>query len=327
MKLWVSLFTIVLLLSFVCSNCSSPAGEKNFTDEKELVVFHAGSLSVPLKKISDAFEQENPGIKILLEPAGSRECARKITDLRRSCDVFASADYKVIDELLIPGHAKWNIKFASNEMAIVFNEDSRYSDEINSKNWFDILLRNDVIFARSNPDSDPCGYRAVLCIKLAERYYGKAGLAEMFLEKNLNYIRPKEVDLIGLLESKAIDYIFLYRSVAIQHNLMFLALPDSINMKKPELDSLYSTVSLQISGSNPGKTIMQKGEAMVYGVTIPLNAKEYDIALEFISFMLNPDKGMKIIEESGQPSVVPAVSFTFSEIPEPLRKYALKPKI
>ena len=43
---------------------------------------------------------------------------------------MASADYTVIDKLLIPDYTKWNIKFAVNEMAIVFSENSRYADEI-----------------------------------------------------------------------------------------------------------------------------------------------------------------------------------------------------
>jgi len=45
--------------------------------------------------------------------------------------------------------------------------------------------------------------------------------------------------LVVLLESGELDYIFLYRSVAEQHKLKFLALPDKINLKKSELEKFY----------------------------------------------------------------------------------------
>jgi len=121
-----------------------------------------------MKEITSAFKKENPDVNIQMETAGSVECARKITELNKPCDIVASADYKVIDKLLIPDYADWNIKFASNEMAIVFTEKSKRSNEINNKNWYNILLDKNVRIARADPNSDPCGYRAVLISKLAE---------------------------------------------------------------------------------------------------------------------------------------------------------------
>ena len=47
--------------------------------DKSITVFHAGSLSVPMKLIAQAYEKENPRVKVLLVSAGSVECARKIT--------------------------------------------------------------------------------------------------------------------------------------------------------------------------------------------------------------------------------------------------------
>ena len=90
-----------------------------------------------------------------MESAGSVESARKITDLNKPCDIMASADYKVIDNMLIPKFAGWNIKFVSNEMCIVYSEKSRYAGQINAKNWFDILLKKDVAFGRADPNTDP----------------------------------------------------------------------------------------------------------------------------------------------------------------------------
>ena len=317
-----TLLIFLLTSALLIVSCKEEKSETKQVQEQELTIFHAGSLSVPFKLISEAFEKENPGVKILLEADGSRKCARKITDLNKKCDIMASADYTVINELLIPEYANWNIKFASNEMTIVYHEASRYSEEINKDNWYNILLKNDVAFGRSDPNSDPCGYRAVLTSKLAEQFYGIKNLSNKIISKDRNYIRPKETDLLALLESNSIDYIFLYRSVAQQHGLKYLILPDSINLKLPALKDYYSNSNVEISGKKPGEMITKIGAPMVYGITIPKNAPNPELAEKFVQFVLEKEKGMQILEENGQPSLVPSFSETFNKIPEVLIKYA-----
>ncbi len=325
------LFTMLLylFLSFIFVGCGSDAAKKENTKSEttteisgELMIFHAGSLSVPFKEISFAFNKEYPDLEISLESAGSVASARKITDLGRKCDVFGSADYNVINKMLIPDYASWNIKFVSNEMTIVFTEKSKYHKEINVENWFDILLREDVFYGRSDPDSDPCGYRSVHTIKLAENYYKKPGLTKSFLNKDLNFIRPQEVDLIAFLETNSLDYVFLYRSVAEQHGLDYLILPDQINLKNPEFKDIYSTVSVDIKGGKPGEYITQIGEPMVYGITIPDNAPNPEAAKAFVNFILSKDKGMAIMKKNGQSSLVPAKTKTYNNIPADLKKFA-----
>jgi len=302
-----------------------PAGcEKTSRISGELVVFHAGSLSVPFEEIAKAFGEEYPSVRILREAAGSRACARKIADLGRSCDIFGSADYTVINSLLIPEHADWCIRFARNEMVIAYGENSRYAGEISPENWHEILLRQDVAFGRSDPNADPCGYRAVLTTRLAEEYYGFEGLSERVLGKDQRYLRPKETDLLALLEVGAIDYIFLYRSVCEQHGLRYVTLPDEINLKKAELADIYRTATAEVSGKAPGEALIKHGQPIVYGVTIPKNAKNPAAALAFVRFLLETDKGMAIMEKNGQPSLVPAPSATYEGIPEALKKFAVK---
>jgi len=314
-------FNSILVFAFISLIFVSCSTKQKNSEKQQLIVFHAGSLSIPFKQIKTEFEKENPSAEILLESAGSVKCARKITDLNRKCDVMASADYSIIDELLIPNFASWNIKFASNEMAIVYHESSKYSDEINAQNWHKILLRDDVIFGRSDPNSDPCGYRAILTSQLAEDYYNHENLAIKILAKDQEYIRPKEVDLLALLESSSIDYIFLYRSVAQQHKLNYISLPDSINLKNPELFDLYSSAKVKITGKQPGTFITKKGQPMVYGITIPNNAPNKNLAINFVKFILSK-KGAEIMRKNGQPSMIPSKSESYTNIPKELKEFA-----
>lgn len=312
----ISLITLILLIGISCTN----QNHKNSKIQK-LIIFHAGSLSVPFKQMKEKFEKENPNTEILLESAGSVKCARKITDLEKDCDIMVSADYTIIDDLLIPDYASWNIQFASNEMAIVYHDDSKYANEINAQNWYEILLRNDVFFGRSDPNSDPCGYRALLTSQLSEIFYEQPGLTEKIIAKNQEYIRPKEVDLLALLESNTIDYLFLYRSVAEQHKLNYVLLSDSINLKNAQLSEFYKNAKVEIIGKEPGTTIAKKGQAMVYGITVLNNAPNKELALKFIDFVLSKDDGVKIMEENGQPSLFKIQDEYKSAIPDSLQKH------
>jgi molybdate/tungstate transport system substrate-binding protein len=221
---------------------------------------------------------------------------------------------------LIPDHASWSIRFATNEMVIAYTGKSRYSDEIDSSNWTDILLRADVIYGRSDPDKDPCGYRAVMSLMLAESFYNIPGLARRFIAKDRDYIRPKEVDLIALMESNAIDYMFQYRSVAIQHKLSFIELPDEINLGNPALGDLYGTITLDIDGSRPGEKMKVTGEYINYSLTIPRNAPSAEAAEGFVSFLLSSE-GMEIFRQSGQEPILPFSTDQPGLIPDNFKIY------
>jgi len=312
---------VTLLLVTVITSLSMYAQQKNNVISGDLIIYHAGSLSMPFKEIAAEFNKLYPKVNILMESAGSVASARKITDLNQPCDILASSDYGVIDNMLIPKYADWNIKFVSNELSIVYQEKSRLASQINSKNWYDILMKKEVAFGRADPNADPCGYRTILSLALAEKYYKKSELAKMISEKDQNYMRPKEVDLIALLESGSIDYIFLYRSVAIQHNLKYITLPDEINLKNMSMAAQYATATTEINGKEPGKKETVKGEPMVYGVTMLRNAPNKPAAIAFLQFLLSRDKGMKIMEKDGQPSVIPMAVQNYDKLPKELKEF------
>jgi molybdate/tungstate transport system substrate-binding protein len=301
---------------FILSGCGNSNSEKT----KDIIVFHAGSLSVPLAEVKTEYEKKNPGINILLESAGSLVCARKVTELKKPCDIIASADYFVINELLIPEYTNWSIRFATNEIVIAYNNKAHYASEINNENWIDILLKDDVIYSRSDPDSDPCGYRTVFTLLLAEEYYKRAGLTKKMLLKNKDYIRPKEVDLIALIESNAIDYMFQYKSVAIQHGLKYIGLPDEINLSDPSKTELYKSVSLDVTGSKPGSKMRVTGDYINYSMTVLDRAPQKDAAIDFLCFMVSPE-GLEIFRKNGQKPIVPFSTDQPDKIPSKLLKY------
>jgi molybdate/tungstate transport system substrate-binding protein len=288
-------------------------------DYKTVTIFHAGSLSVPMKHLKKEFEKLYPDTKVLLESSGSRAAARKISDIHKPCDIMASADYMVIKNLLMPEFTDFNIRFATNEMAIVYNDKSKFGKEIDKKNWYNILLKDEVQYGHSDPEKDPCGYRSQLVWQLAEKYYKEKNLFKKLVSgRPIKNIRPKETDLLALLDIGVLDYIFLYRSVAIQHKLNFLELPVEINLRDNKFDSYYKSASVELIGKKKGEKIVVKGQSMVYGVTIVKNPVNRIGAENFIRLMLGKT-GNKIIKDLGQTPIVPAISKEFDKIPEELK--------
>jgi len=313
------LTAIVITMSFF-----SGYSQNNSPLSGDLIIFHAGSLSVPLKEVTAEFKKLYPKVNVMMESAGSVASARKITDLDKPCDIMASADYAVIDKMLIPQFADYNIKFASNELCVVYTQKSRYANQVNANNWKDILLKTDVAFGRSDPNSDPCGYRTEMMFQLAEKHYKKQGLYGKFTAKDQEYMRPKETDLLALLETNSIDYIFLYRSVAVQHNLKYIVLPDAINLKNPAFATAYANAKVEINGSKPGEKQTMTGEPMIYSFTILRNAPNKAAALAFAEFLLQKEKGQAIMARNGQPSVVPMKVAYYDKVPTQLKQFVKK---
>jgi len=302
---------LLFILFILLSGCS----EK----EQNVIIFHAGSLSLPVKKFNEAFEKSNPGVKVLSEAAGSLASARKITELAKTCDIVLSADYFVIDNLLIPGYSSWNIKFATNEIVIAYLPESKFSGIIRDDNWPDILLRKDVIFGRADPDADPCGYRTVFATQLAGEYYGRKNLSDSLLSKDRNYIRPKEVDLVALCQTGVIDYMFQYKSVSIQHGLKYLELPDEINLSDNTLKDYYSQASYMVPGNEPGSRVEVKGDYICYSGTVLDKAPNHDLAIKYFTMLISQE-GQRIFKECGQEPLVPALTDQPSTLPQALKQ-------
>jgi molybdate/tungstate transport system substrate-binding protein len=204
-------------------------------------------------------------------------------------------------------------------MVIAYTAKSKYSENIDSNNWYNILLKDNVKVGHSNPNLDPCGYRSILVVKLAEKYYKINNYYNQLLNYGDSYengeenrskiiVRPKETDLLGLLESGIIDYLFIYKSVAIQHNLKYVKLPNEIALNDINFSDFYSTVNFNITGSKPSNFITVTGKPIVYGITIPEDHKIYPNnkkgAIKFLNFILSED-GRKIMEDSGQNPIYP----------------------
>ena len=327
-KIYGAALLVVLVAALVFAGCTSPTdtGTQTTGQKTVLKVLHAGSLASPLQKVEQKFEADHPNVDVQLEPAGSIECVRKITELGVEADVLASADYALIPKMMMPKYADWYVLFAKNEMVLTYSEKSKYASIINVNNWYKILEKPDVIWGFSNPNLDPAGYRTPMVIQLAELAYNDDTIFEDLIasqskitiaDVNGTYvittpedlgpaankltIRNKSVELVSIVEQGGMDYAWEYISVAVQNNMKYLRLPGSVNLSDVAYADTYKKVQVK---TIDGKT--QTAAPIVYGITVPLNAPNKELANEFVKYVID-ENGQQIFTNDGQPPIVPAI--------------------
>ena len=275
-----------------------------------VVVFHAGSLSRPLRAALDTFSART-STPIVTISGGSLEMARRITELDDVPDIIALADREVFPALLMPAHVRWYATFARNRMVIGQSPRARYGAEIDTLNWWRVLSRPDVEVGRSDPSLDPAGYRTLMTLRLAGRAYGDSSIASAVLARSpARNVRSKSSDLIGLLQTGALDYAFVYESSARNAGLRWLPLPASVNLGDDAQAASYESVSIAVAGSRRGDTIRVTGSPIRYALSIPERARHRAAAEQLVAFLLSRDGRATLtrsgLDASAPPSIVGA---------------------
>jgi tungstate ABC transporter binding protein WtpA len=155
----------------------------------------ADSLIIPFARLAQAYEGAHPDVRVETESHGSIQVIRQVTDLGRSFDVLTSADAGLValmmegenggagggataaaaSATLAAGGAKptadWYAIFATNRMVLAYSPHSRYASLFRSGDWIKALTTPGVQFGLADPRFDATGYRALMVLQLAQRYY------------------------------------------------------------------------------------------------------------------------------------------------------------
>lgn len=302
-------------------------------EQIELKVICAGSLMVPFTEVEKAYEAQNPHVDVLTQGHGSVQVIRRVTELEDEADVVAVADHSLIPAMMYDvkmpdsdsGYANWYVKFASNTLGLAYTSDSRYADEIDVDNWYEIVSRPDVRLGVPDPRFDACGYRTLMACWLAgplyednDIFHNVLGEFEYPIEPQVKdrkctilvpeivrgqkvSVRGSSVVLLGILESGDIDYAFEYKSVAQQRDLYFIEFPPEINLGSNAFRDLGYDLSVSIDYRRFASVIPDfVCQEILYGVTIPENSPHPEEALDYVRFLLGAE-GQRIFAEQHQP--------------------------
>jgi len=280
-------FMVPAVLAIV-SSCSRPAPDSG-QGAGTIVVYTAASVAIPIRAALDTFAARRH-VTVQQENGGSLDIARKLTELHQIPDVVVLADYDVFPTLLMPAQTTWYADFARNRMVLAFTDKSKFASEVDSANWPKILERPGVQLGRANPNLDPNGYRTLLTLQLAERYYEQPGLYDRLMKLSpARNVRPKEADLVGLLQAGEFDYIWSYESLAQATKLRYITLPAAIDLGTPADTAVYAKATVKVAGKTPNDTLTISGQPIVYALSIPTAAPHPDVAERFVAFLLSPE--------------------------------------
>jgi len=246
-----------------------------------LEVFHADSLSGPMRGLKSAFEAAHPGVTLHLTAGVSRELADRILK-GDVCDVFAPSSPAVIDDLMkrkVAGSerdaAAWYVVFSANEMVVI----TAKGNPLGIRKIAD-LARPDARFVRVTGEKDLATNRTVEFVKRAATLEGTPDLATAIIDRAAaDPAKPTGIpDVVNAVRDGRANAAIVYYSAAVAagNDVDVVRFPDTVNLS----------------------------EAIRNAATVPGTATSPKDALEFVRFVLSPE-ARRILQEAGQPPVVP----------------------
>ncbi len=314
----------VLLCVAIALSCAARAQSQTpcAADAQLLVIYHAGSLSAALKEVEKVYTQRT-GVCVKDVAGGSVAGARTVTAGGEPCDIYASADYEIIDRMMKPaGVADYTIRFAEGGMVLAYRTTSRHAETIArgrldppesipevAPDWYEQMIRPGVTSSGSNPFLDPGGYRADLIFQLAQAKYGVPNLYSTMLshhaEGGTGHVLGKDFDFQFTYEHSAItafrnDTTGTYR---------FARLPDDVSLSAPADAAQYAKVGITIPGlqiPSSSETVRIPATRVTWGLTVMKSAPHPAQAIEFLKLLLGPE-GVAMQSVTGPTPISPAV--------------------
>jgi len=260
-------------------------------------IFHAGSLTAAFDDLKTGFTRAHD-VSVTEESAGSIRSTKKITQPpHRSADVLAVADFRLLRDDLLPAYGSWYAIFATNAMTVAYTDQSAHADAFTRDNWWNVLARDDVSVAHSDPAVDPNGYRAIMSMDLGAISFDGGALYDdataTAMKRNAHVPASDEVDLLGQLKSGKVDYAWEYRSTGATHDVKTLDLQPSVDLSKAT--ATYADHYAKATVTAGGTTYT--GAPIAYGVTVPNTAKHPQCGATWIAYMLGD--GAKTLQSDG----------------------------
>ena len=269
-------FVVALVSAVILSAGPATAGV--------IEVFHADSLGGPMRELKKAFETKNSGVTVNLTAGTSKQLAERVLK-GDVCDVFAPSSPAVIDQDLMGKKvmgsgvdaASWYVVFSANEMVVIAGK----GNPLGIKQVID-LAKPGVKFYRITAEKDLASNRTVEFLKRAATLEGKPELAQSIIDASAaDPSKPTSVPeaVRAVREGSATASVVYYSAaVAARNDVEIMRFPASVNLS----EAIRNAASVTGTAKNPTE------------------------ATAFVRFLLTAD-AQKILAETGQPPVVPAI--------------------
>ena len=173
-------------------------------------VLYAGSLvNLMQKQIGPAFQKAS-GYSVTGVSAGSTALVTDIKGKIYKGDVFVSASPTATKTLLGPANGGWvtyYVSFASSNVVLGYNPNSKFAAEIKSKPWYEAITTPGLKLGFTDPATDPKG--KLVAEALSDTAKAKNLPALTAIENDKADVFPEET-LVARLQSGQLDAAFFY---------------------------------------------------------------------------------------------------------------------
>ena len=269
-----------------------------------VLVLYAGSLvSLMENAIRPAFNAAT-GYEFQGEGKGSVALANEIKDKLRQPDAFISADPTVNDSLAGTKNgdlADWYVVWGRTTIVIAYNPKSKFAPQLDQARagtipWYTVLETPGLKLGRTDPQTDPKGYRTIWMLDLAEKFYKQSGLRQAILGANDNtaQIFPEE-ELVARMQSGQLDAGIFYLSevAGLKPPLPSITLPDAINEGDPAMAQFYSQ---EIYTNSKGQSFT--GSPILYTATVPSVSRNPSGGIAFVQYLATAS-ARQLLQASG----------------------------
>jgi molybdate/tungstate transport system substrate-binding protein len=264
--------------------------------------------------------------------AGSTDLAQEILANEINPGAFLSIGAKAIKKLFPAERAKFAMQIASDPLVIGFSKKSKDFNQLNAirnhqaplSSVFKLFTTSGFKLGRTDPTQDPQGVFFILMSKLAQKVLhlpaGEANKALGITKSSPYGSKSQMYDEDSLpvdIQDGAVTAGSEYLPEAKQFGLDYITLPATLNFGSPAEVSLYSTVSLNVSGSlDTGEVIYLNTTLVLPQAGHPFTGPNEAADQAFVSFMLYA-KARSILANVGyglhDPEIVLAPGVTLTQ--------------
>ena len=159
-----------------------------------------------------------PPLRMRLEPGDDGLARRKLLELEQRADLVVVRDATSLQPVRSQKKIGSPTLFATDEIVLAHKDHSAFTDKVSTATFAQVLRQPVVRLGCANPATADVGAHA-------QQAWGLAGAPDLAARCDAAQLVPGEPELVALLESRAVDYVFLHRSIAESHHLKVTAVP------------------------------------------------------------------------------------------------------
>ena len=300
------------------------------TTASPLILYSADAYVLESSALASAFTSSTGIMVAPPKGGGSLLLARQISQ-GNPVSVFIAVSRSAMQPTYLGNQSSgWAIAFASDQMVLAYSnstsQNSAAASVLNEynvatssnstqawANFYNGLTSGGVKVGIGDPNADPAGFRAWIVLEAASNVYssGNFFVNRMITNKG-NVTGASAADLIAPLETGQIQFLFIYKSAAIAHNLNYLQLADGVNLGHPAYSSFYSQFSYQLA-KGP-----QKGGLIALYITVPADSTDTANSLQFVVFVVK--NYQTVLSPFGLAPMTPPKLYNSTTVPQPIQE-------